>query len=181
MRWIGPVIFLVSLPLNVQADRSVAWSLNTGVAIPVSGSIDAVATVGPSLSGEALYSMLDWCSLGISLSLNIPVPKTVRGLEPSVPYFLAIFARGLFHGGDAFKYWASLGVGLSYYGLPECTDFCTDGEAVARFGGDVSAGIGGRVSETLTIGPSASFVVPDFIRGTDIWFLTANVTMQWGL
>ena len=176
--WLAVLAFV--LPAHAK-ETKVGWALNTGVAVPLVSPLADVATVGPSVGGEALYSVYDWISVGVGLTISIPVPIEVAGETAPVPHFVTILARTMFHGGDRFTYFGALGVGLSYYGIPECESRCQESESVARFGGDVTVGVGGRINETLSIGPSVTFVVPDFIRGDNLWFLTGNLTMQWGL
>ena len=174
------VVMCCSAEAVAQQD-GVGWSLSTGVVVPLSSSLTDVATVGPTISGEALYSVHEWISVGVALSITVPVPKEVAGDRASVPYFVQIFARSVFHGGDTFTYFGGLGLGLSYYGIPECDVVCEDAKSVAQFGGDVTLGVGGRITDIMSIGPSVSFVVPDFVRGDELWYVTGNFTMQWGL
>jgi hypothetical protein len=179
-RLLAIVLMCWSAEAVAQQD-GVGWSLSTGVVVPLGSPLSDIATVGPSISGEALYSVHEWISVGVALSITVPVPKEVAGERVSVPHFIQIFARSVFHGGDQFTYFGGLGVGLSYYGIPECDVVCEPTESIARFGGDVTLGVGGRITDIMSIGPSVSFVVPDFIRGDKLWYVTGNFTMQWGL
>ena len=86
-------------------------------------SLADVATVGPSVEAKP-YIRYDWISVGVRLTISIPVPLEVAGETAPVPHFVTILARTMFHGGDRFTYFGTLGVGLSYYGIPECESRC---------------------------------------------------------
>ena len=82
--WLAVLVCV--LPAHAK-ETKVGWALNTGVAVPLVSPLADVATVGPSVGGEALYSVHDWISVGVGLTISIPIPIEVAG-DCSVPHFV---------------------------------------------------------------------------------------------
>ena len=155
-----------------------------GVVIPVTDPVKNVAAIGPHIDAGIAYKFYDWMSVALHLSLDFPIPEErPTGVTP-VAQFIGVNARLMMHGSvDLFTYWGSVGLGLYFNRLSECTPthVCSEPATGAKPGMDISAGIGVKVWESLSLGPAVGVTFPAFQQFTDQFFVHTSLRLQWNL
>ena len=178
---------LVSVALCLAAPAQaidLGYAFGGGAVIPVTDEVENVAGVGPHLDAGIAYKFYHWMSVALHLSVDFPLPeKRPTGVTP-VAQFIGVNARLMMHGSvKLFTYWGSVGVGLYFNRLSECTPthVCTEPRTGAKPGMDISAGLGVKVWESLSLGPAFGVTFPAFQQFTEQFFVHTSLRLQWNL
>ena len=177
-------LLFTALPLVASAQLDLAYQVGIGATIPV-GDLSGRLSPGIHVDGGVYYKFYPGFAAGLHIDYDNAFGKKGEGSVINFEHsgrFTGISGRIMYSGGDFFRYFVQLGVGLWFFDLTECTNGpsnCKGPVSHNKFGMSVQVGGGFKVWEELTIGPAVSITYPDFTQFLDIILLNVHAGLQW--